>query len=390
MPENWPSPSPATTSSTSSYTPINWVSSCLSTVTSISAGTTSAPSISGSSTSTSVPRNEEEARRVLWDACDQGRLFCTQILDMLLQLATGTYRKTGSHKKNDEETVYPGSLTEVLFDYTDIQISKDDPYRLRFGELVGRSRQDWETVERRFFEYAIRDAIATRRLYPAPCIPGLRTDDRTRIQPRRNSVQYPTGRCGEVRLSRRSNSGSGQRRAERHVPTRRAYRFDRRTYAGGAKLRAELDQAVATLERDYRDVLTYKATNQLVLTKMGRTPSLAEEKLNTQLTTVVAEIRLQGHAIEPPMSPGKKLDVFSRSLKKWVRYAKLHPFLSLWSQISKLGKLLAFFTKLNTERQHCAYTLLKRTGRTSCAESKSSIIPSFNLQQTPKRVTSAQ
>jgi hypothetical protein len=39
---------------------------------------------------------QEEARRVLWDVCNEGRLRDTQILDMLLQLGTGRLRKVGS------------------------------------------------------------------------------------------------------------------------------------------------------------------------------------------------------------------------------------------------------------------------------------------------------
>src|SRR5262245_3996581 len=59
-------------------------------------------------------RGEQEARRVLWDACDRGRVFDTQILDMLLQLATGQFRKVGAAQKSrgDSPKIYPRNLAE--------------------------------------------------------------------------------------------------------------------------------------------------------------------------------------------------------------------------------------------------------------------------------------
>src|SRR5262245_48164624 len=59
-------------------------------------------------------RGEQEAGRVLWDACDRGRVFDTQILDMLLQLATGQFRKVGAAQKSrgDSPKIYPRNLAE--------------------------------------------------------------------------------------------------------------------------------------------------------------------------------------------------------------------------------------------------------------------------------------
>ena len=82
---------------------------------------------------------DEPTRRILWDVCDQGRLFDTQILDMLLQLAMGKFRSVGggARRDTDDTKIYPGNLAAVAADYTSVRISKEDPYRTRFGELVG-------------------------------------------------------------------------------------------------------------------------------------------------------------------------------------------------------------------------------------------------------------
>jgi hypothetical protein len=111
-------------------------------------------------------QNKELAGRVLWDACDQGRLLDTQILDLLLQLATGKFRRAGCQRRH-EAGVSPGSLAAVAAGYTALRLAEDDTDRERCGELVGLSFDAWARVDPGFFASAARHAAATRRLYPA-------------------------------------------------------------------------------------------------------------------------------------------------------------------------------------------------------------------------------
>ena len=110
-------------------------------------------------------RSGHAAQRTLWDACHDGRLRDSMILDMLIQLATGKYRKAQMRGAKDDTKIYPGSLADVANDYTAIRISKDDPHRLRFGELIGLSANALCDVDPAFFQYAIRDVVATHMLY---------------------------------------------------------------------------------------------------------------------------------------------------------------------------------------------------------------------------------
>jgi hypothetical protein len=329
---------------------------------------------------------QEESLRVLWDACDQGRLVDTQTLDLLLQLATGKFRKAPAKprgkNKDDDAKVYPGSLAEVATDYTALRISKDDPYRERFGELIGLSEEDWAHVDPGFFDYAIRDAVATRRLYPALADAAYRL-----------MVAFGYARTAplyDIRPDAMEKFGYLSEVIQVKASIVLAHMFRRGVRVNLAKAqaleqqyRAEMAAVVAELERDYREVLTYKKDGSLKLRPKSQTPSLGNNKLEHQLLRVAAAIKEQGHTLQVPVSKGKKKGI-ARSAKAWGRYATLHPFLALWARLSKLEKLLGFLAGLAEEVLHGEYTLLKRTGRTSCSKPRNSAVPGINVQQMPK------
>ena len=164
---------------------------------------------------------------------------------------------------------------------------------------------------------------------------------------------------------------------------RRGVRIDlARAKALEADYRRELTETMATLERDYPEVLTRKMDGTLRLTEKGQTPSLGSSKLTAMLHRVAQEIGAAGHPIEIPLGGGKNKDV-SRSIGAWGKYADLHPFLGCWARMSKTSKLLGLFGKLESPIAHSQYGLLTRTGRTSCSKPRSEILPGLNLQQVP-------
>ena len=72
------------------------------------------------------------------------------ILDQLIKLARG-----GFPRRRD--------LSVVARKWANISdLNKDDPYRLRYGEIIGK---DWREVDRKFWEYACKDPIATYFVY---------------------------------------------------------------------------------------------------------------------------------------------------------------------------------------------------------------------------------
>ena len=53
-------------------------------------------------------------------------------------------------------------LGVVALEYAGLEIDKGNPLRLRYTEIIGR---DWAAVERGFFDYAVKDPIATLAAY---------------------------------------------------------------------------------------------------------------------------------------------------------------------------------------------------------------------------------
>jgi hypothetical protein len=324
-------------------------------------------------------RGEDDARRVLWDACHQGRLFDTQLLDMLLQLATGQFRKNPS--KGDDEKVYPGNLAEVAADYTTVRIDKEDPYRLRFGELIGVPKDEWGSVDRGFFDYATCDAIATRRLYPALAEEAMQlmADYGFRRRAERYDIRPDAieefGYLSEIIQVKASIVLQHMFRRGVCVDVDAAARLEQQHREG-------LADVIADTERHHKDVLTYDRQGNLCLKPKSRTPSFGTKKLIAKLDEVAAEISKTDAGFEKPISQGKQRST-SRSLKDWKPFADRHAFIDRWCRLERASKLLQFFGELKSPRLHCEYSVLMRTGRTSCFRPRDKTISGINLQQVP-------
>lgn len=324
------------------------------------------------------------ANRVLWDICHQGRLHDTMILDMLVQLATGQYRKiTGGHGAENETTVYPGRLDEVAADYTNLSVDKDDPIRLRYGELLGLSEAEILDVDPKFVQYAVGDAIVTHQLYPALA------DEATRLMRNHSAGQHGPGH--DIRPDAIEKFGYLSEAIQVKASITLSHMFRQGVRVDQHRLTALLEQyrgeiasLTAQLQKDYPQVLKFDPRGKVVVTPKSRAPSLGNTKLSEMLERVVAELRAQGHHAETPLSQGKTGGI-SRSIQAWQKFVPLHPFLQNWAQLKHAEKFLGLLEGLQGPIQHCEYRLLTRTGRTSCSRPKDSKLPGVNLQQIPKQ-----
>jgi hypothetical protein len=84
-----------------------------------------------------------------WDMTGDGRLCCTMLLDCLIRLA-----RTDAEPTNRD-------LGTVAAEYCGLKIDKSDPYRMRYGELIGIPSAAWRTTDPGFWAYAVKDPIAT-------------------------------------------------------------------------------------------------------------------------------------------------------------------------------------------------------------------------------------
>jgi hypothetical protein len=326
-------------------------------------------------------RDEASARRVLWDACDQGRLLDTQVLDLLLQLGRGHFR-TAAGGKGDETAVSSGSLAEVAADHTSPHLGEDDAHGGRYRDLVGLPFEAWARAEPELFQAAARAAAVTWQLYPAlaQAAAWVMLDSGFAGEAERYDIRPDAvkefGHLSEVIQVQASVALAYLNRRGVRVDVERARALE-------AKYRAEVAQIAAALEKDYRDALTFDEDSGLRLTPKARTPSLTAEKLRSLLSRVVDQLRRQGQCIQIPFAEGKKKEICTGPTA-WAEFAPLHPFLRLWTRLEQLKGRLEFLADVTAPVLHGEYALLKRTGRTSCEAPRLPGLPGLNLQQVPR------
>jgi hypothetical protein len=299
-----------------------------------------------------VERGEESARQAWWDACDQNRMSDTMLLDQLIELA----RCDADPRPRDLATI--GQL------YAGLEISKEDPYRLRYGEIIGR---DWAEIEEGFFTYAIMDPIVTihayRKMMSAAhdlmdrvrrSCPDLHEDAIAKFGLLSEFVQVK----GSVALAQVSRPGM-------HLD-------QDLVRATEAALRSELDKAVESLRTRCPNLFKTRKdrkTGQVVLqySKQTGAPAKSQKVLQQHLEAIGATL-----AISIPYTARG----LSTSVKVWLRHAKLDPFLEDWIAVEELSKLCQFFAGMRASVVYPRYRALLRTGRTSCTGP--------NIQQVPR------
>jgi hypothetical protein len=315
-------------------------------------------------------RGEEKARRVWWDVCHQDRMHCALLLDMLIRLAEGRTEKV---KGSDKEWIPPRNLAEVAAEYTILRITKDDPFRERYAEIIGK---DWADVEEGFFTYVIKDPIVTLRAYlnmtdVAERImrehgydPRLTAKDRHLIRPdavrKFGFLSEHIQVKGAIALAEITRTGmhlNSKRVTELHD------QYGRR-----------LQEITDTFLRDYPGVIKTDRKGNVKLNKKTQSPSVSEKLLGELLVQATGQSEMdKGTAIRVPRTPKGKVSV---SAKEWAPYADRHPLIKLWVEREKVAKLCEFFGGLKAGVVHPRYNALLRTGRTSCERP--------NVQQIPR------
>jgi hypothetical protein len=298
-------------------------------------------------------RGEAEALSAWGEVVDDGRMHDAMLLDELIRLG-----------RTDE---YPRArnLAEVARQYAGFEVDKDDPYRLRYGEIIGA---DWGAVDRGFFDYAVKDAIATRTAFEAMASEAFDVAEAHgqvdsgavgTFGPLSEVVQVQ----GAIALSRVSFHGM-------HLDENRL---------GAVKegLRRRRDELLAELEGEpaWQGVVRRDGKGDVVLTAKTRSPSLNQSRLRDLLEGAAAEVgRETGRPVEVPRTAKGGV---SLKADDWEELAAFHPVVRHWIELGKVAKELQFFGGLKGAVVHPRYTSLVRTGRTSCRDP--------NVQQLPRK-----
>ncbi len=313
--------------------------------------------------------NEVEALQLWRQTVEDCRLHDTMLSDILIRLA-GTH---ADNRQGDAQEYFPRDLAEVLRAYTGLEISKDDPYRLRFGEIIGA---DWNSVDPKFFEYAIKDPIGTGLAYremrslafEIMCEHGFGSEqtDQYLIYPdaikRFGLLSEAIQVEGAIALAQLSRDG--------------LHTAPERLREAREKYLRELQPLIDTFRTDYPGILLFDEMGNSKLTPSGL-PSKSLRELDLQLVKAVDEIN-QKYSTEATVPRTPTLAV-AHALNDWEHLVKKHPFLQTWSDYEKKAKRWQFFDALNQPVIHPRYRVLVNTGRTSCSKP--------NLQQVPREDT---
>jgi DNA polymerase family A len=300
-------------------------------------------------------RGEEEARRAWWEVPETNQLHDSMILDMLVRLA------------RDDSHPVQRNLAVVAKEYAGLEIDKDDPYRTRYAEIIGK---DWATVEEGFFSYAIKDAIVTRPAYLAIREQALALAD---AFDRVSADVLPDARerFGVLTEAIQVKKAIALAQIPRNGLTLDRVRLD----GAEADLRRRLPEAEARVGELCPTLYKRKKkTGALIYTPTGaisKNQKALEERFAEVKEALEAEIGAQIHV---PLT--KKARKPTTSTEFWAEYADRDPFLTAWVATQELAKLLQFFRQFRADRVHPEYTTMVRTGRTSCK------VP--NVQQVPK------
>lgn len=286
--------------------------------------------------------NHSEARKIWWQIVEDGRSHDTMLLDILYRLAV-----------NDAYPA-PRDLAVLGKEYANLQISKDDPYRLRYGELIGKTWNEPD-IEPGFWEYAIKDPITTYLIFP-PLFKkskeiaykhGVSKDTMQKygvlteqIQIRGALALTKTTRNGiNIDVSYKNNLFNNIQRVINEVVNtfisnpeyRKVFKFNRRS--------GELEYTQKGAPRTSRKELT-----SLILSEKSR----AESDYNITI----------------PIPTTEKGSV-STSMVEWCDLIKYSPFMQQYEKLIDNLTLSKFFRLLTEEVIHPRYTYLVRTGRIS-------------------------
>jgi len=291
-----------------------------------------------------------EALTLLWPLAHNGRLHDTMLLDQLIGLAD-----TGARP-------VPRDLAAVAEDYAGLSISKDDPCRTRYGELIGVA---WEEIPCEFLNYAIKDAIVTFHTYVKMVEQAQRIVDR---HPERDEAWSEYGLLTETIQVKAAIALA--------AVTRNGIRVDlRRVKTLAAALQDTLNGQIARIRSlpQAEELFKTGADGNVLFSKAGF-PRHSKTKLQELFLLTAEHIReTTGRAIPIPRTPK---GFVATSVSDWREYVHLHPFLGMWFDLCDTAKLLQFVQDQESEIVHPSYMTLVRTGRTSCYRP--------NIQQIPR------
>lgn len=286
--------------------------------------------------------NHTEALSIWWELVENNKTHDTLLLDMLVNLAI------------NDSFPRPRDLGILSQQYAKLTISKEDPYRLRYSELIGK---DWskEDVELGFLEYAIKDPIVTylvfislyKKAKQLAREAGVNKDTLEKYGPLTEQIQIK----GAIALTKTTRNGI-------HID---------RNYSD--TLKEKLTTLISTILSEllqnptYKNIFKFnKKTNEIIWTPKGK-PSLSILNFRELLVSEAKKAEQEtGRKFTIPLTEKKKI---STSMVEWVDLVKYSDFLQKYDKMMETANLVKFFAGLDTDIIYPKYSYLVRTGRIS-------------------------
>jgi DNA polymerase I-like protein with 3'-5' exonuclease and polymerase domains len=296
-------------------------------------------------------QNCTDAITVLWDMIDSLHAHDTMILDMLYRLAI-----------ND---AYPNMrpLDILSKEYVGLSISKDDPYRLRYGEILDRP---FKSVEVGFLDYAIKDTIVTYFLF-------IELYKKTTMLARRAGIsQELIDKFGPLTENIQIKGAIALYKA-----THNGFKIDQE-YCETLynKLLDHVKECTASLMEtpEYSGIFhRHKKTNELLYTK-NNAPKTSLTFLRAMLLKEANRISAEGTPVNIPKTEKGNIGT---SMKEWEEWENHSEFIKLFADLKNNAKLLEFFKRVHKPRVYPHYTIMVRTGRISAYD--------INITQLPRK-----
>lgn len=306
---------------------------------------------------------DNEARKQWFQIADEGRLHDTMALDQLIRLAEEGPRE-----------IPPRNLGVVAKVYANVEVDKEDPYRTRYGEILGKR---FSEVDPGFLDYAIKDSIATFAAWKGAYFKALAIMQRIEKSVQKKLFRDMVELYGPLTESLQVRGGIALYQAGRN-----GIRVDLAAAKAFVKsIRKDMDKHLTHLQRHTPDIFVY--TDQLgkggvvkkslchspllpgivekrdiALTDKSQTPRFHKKQLIQFLVNTASSIKQK-----TLISCGKLGDV-STSAKAWKVYAGKDANLDAWMDLTKSIKTLGYAEPLTqTSELHPRYNTLLVTGR---------------------------
>ena len=282
---------------------------------------------------------------ILWDAAENNKLHDYMLLDMLYRLAV-----------NDTFPVMR-NLGETTKYYAKMEIDKEDPYRMRYEEILNHPL---DTVDRGFLDYAIKDTIVTwigfRQLFmfakKLAYSYGVSSDLLNKFGLFTESIQVKAAIC----LTKITNNGI-------KLNTALSNEMHREIESQVWEIVQKLDSEYS--EQEYNDIpgLFKKDKHGDFMLTDNNIPRINRKRLSLIFEDVAKDLNtIPNVKVVVPLTEKKKI---STSMPLWGDYIALNDFLTKWKIWSDNTKAVQFFSKLDKKYVYPRYKYFVRTGRTS-------------------------